>query len=273
MGSRRSRRPRPRTVAVGLLTCVVAVVGATVLMGSSATRVVTPTVTAGSTVTASVPPAEPVAARVAPVAAETTIAEVVGPVPYSDAPDGPVVGSLPVGGWWRDTKFLPVIARVPGWLQVRLPQRPNGLTGWIPESSAQLSSTTYGIVIDVTDHRLKLYDAGRLVLDAPAGVGTPDDPTPLGQFYLMEIGASRGAGWGPFVLATNAHSEAITSWEGSGDAFTAIHGPLGADAAIGDAGAEISHGCVRLHVADLARLAPVPLGAPVAIVAGTRPPW
>jgi hypothetical protein len=89
----------------------------------------------------------------------------------------------------------------------------------------------------------------------------------------MEIGASRGAGWGPFVLATNAHSEAITSWEGSGDAFTAIHGPLGADAAIGDSGGEISHGCVRLHVDDLSRLAAVPLGAPVAIVAGTRPPW
>ena len=75
------------------------------------------------------------------------------------------------------------------------------------------------------------------------------------------------------MLDTNAHSEAITSWEGSGDAFTAIHGPLGADAAIGDTGGEISHGCVRLHVDDLAQLAPVPPGTPVAIVADTRPPW
>ena len=58
-----------------------------------------------------------------------------------------------------------------------------------------------------------------------------------------------------------------------GDAFTAIHGPLGADAAIGDTGGEISHGCVRLHVDDLARLAPVPLGAPVVIVADPRPNW
>ena len=80
-------------------------------------------------------------------------------------------------------------------------------------------------------------------------------------------------GWGPFLVATNAHSETISSWQGSGDAFTAIHGPLGADAAIGTEGAEISHGCVRLHVEDLARLAPVPPGAPVAIVAPPPDPW
>ncbi len=244
-----------------------------VLMGSSATRVVAPSVTAGDPTTVLPPAADPAATPVAPVPAQTTIARVGGPVAYSAAPDGPPVGTLPVGGFWRDTKFLPVIGRAPGWLQVRLPQRPNGLTGWIPEAVAQLSTTTYGIVIDVTEHRLRLFDGGHEVLDAPAGVGTPDDPTPLGQFYLMEIDASRGPGWGPFVLATNAHSESISSWEGTGDAFTAIHGPIGADAAIGDTGAEISHGCVRLHVADLAQLAPVPLGAPVAVVGGARAPW
>ena len=261
-------------MAIATLTLALGLAGSTVvLMGSSSTVVVAPTVTATGSDTITHPVAGPAATPVAPVAAETTIAEVTGPVPYSAQPDGPPVGTLPIGSWWHDTKFLPVIARAPGWLQVRLPQRPNGLTGWIPESSAAISTTTFGIVIDVTDHRLQLYDGGRLVLDAPAGVGTPDDPTPLGDFYLMDIGPSRGAGWGPFVLATNAHSEAITSWEGSGDAFTAIHGPLGADAAIGDAGGEISHGCVRLHVDDLARLAPVPLGAPVTIVAATPSNW
>ncbi len=232
-------------VALGLAVSTV------VLMGSSSKVAVAPHVVAGPSRT--VLPTS-VTAPTVPVASETTIAQVSGPLAFSAQPDGPPVGTLPIGSWWGDTKFLPVIARVPGWLQVRLPQRPNGLTGWIPESSATLSTTTLGIVIDVTDHRLRLYDGGHLVLDAPAGVGTPDDPTPLGDFYLMDIGPSRGPGWGPFVLGTSAHSEAITSWEGSGDAFTAIHGPLGADAAIGAAGDEISHGCVRLHVEDLARL-------------------
>ena len=202
-----------------------------------------------------------------PVPARTTIAVVTGPVPYSAAPDGAPVGTIPVGSWWGDTKSLPVIAEAPGWLEVRLPQRPNGLTGWIPSGRALLTSTTYGVLIDVTSHRLRLYQEGVPVLDVPAGTGTADDPTPLGHFYVMDVAPSEGPGWGPFIVDTNAHSEAIVSWEGSGDAFTAIHGPLGADAAIGTAGGAISHGCVRLHDADLAQLSPLPPGAPVVIVA------
>ncbi len=201
-----------------------------------------------------------------PVPARTTIAEVTGPVPFFASPGGPQAGTLPMGSWWLPTKQLPVLARRPGWLRVRLPQRPNGLTGWIHAAGAKLSTTTYGILVDLRTRRVELYRSGRMVARFPAGIGTPDDPTPTGQFYVMEIEVSPGPGWGPFIVDTNAHSEAITSWEGSGDAFTAFHGPLGADAAIGTTGAAISHGCVRMHDADLARLAPVPLGAPVVIV-------
>ena len=152
---------------------------------------------------------------------------------------------------------------------MRLPERPNGSTGWIPSTTATLSQTTFGILIDVTTRRLQLYQAGHVVLDFPAGVGTTTDPTPLGQFYVMDVTAPEGPGYGPFMLDTNAHSEAILNWEGSGDAFTAIHGPIsaGADAQIGTAGAAISHGCVRLHDADLAQLNQVPPGAPVVITA------
>jgi len=120
-------------------------------------------------------------------------------------------------------------------------------------------------LIDVNSFRLKLYQAGEVVLDFPAGVGTVDDPTPLGDFYVMVIEDSPGPGYGPFLIGTNAHSEAIQSWQGSGDAFTAIHGPVGADAAIGTTGGQISHGCVRLHIADLKQLDGVPPGAPVVI--------
>ncbi len=209
------------------------------------------------------PPAPPPS----PVPARSAVAEVSGPIPYYASPGGPVAGNLPSGGFWLRTNYLAVIDQAPGWLEVRLPQRPNGLTGWIPADVAQISTTTYGILINITTKRVQLYESGKVVADLPAGVGTPNDPTPTGQFYVMTIAASPGPGWGPFLIDTNAHSEAITSWEGSGDAFTALHGPLGADAAIGTTGAAISHGCVRLHDADLAQLAPVPPGAPVVIVA------
>ncbi len=247
---------------MGAALSVMVVVGVVALGTSPATLQEPPPVTSAVPVTMPAPPPPP-----PPVPAQTTIAQVTGPVPYFSAPDGIPVGTIPVGSWWGQTKYVPVIAEAPGWLEIRLPQRPNGLTGWIPATSAQLSSTSYGILIDVTAHRVRLYHEGVPMLDLPAGTGTANDPTPLGQFYVMDVAPSEGPGWGPFILDTNAHSETITSWEGSGDAFTAIHGPLGADAAIGTTGGAISHGCVRLHDADLAQLSPVPPGTPVVIVA------
>ncbi len=76
-------------------------------------------------------------------------------------------------------------------------------------------------------------------------------------------------GYGPFVLATSNHSDTITDWEDSGDAIIAIHGPITSDAdqQIGTTGAAISHGCIRLHDADLALLAGIPAGTPINVVA------
>lgn len=197
----------------------------------------------------------------------TLIATVTGAVAYHSEPGGEQAGELPLGKWWQETKYLPVVEARGDWLKVRLPERPNGSTGWISAGDATLSSTSYGIRIDTTRRRVQLYESGKMVVEVPAGVGTQDDPTPLGDFYVMDVAPPPGPGWGPFVIDTNAHSETITSWQGSGDAFTAIHGPVGADAQIGTDGAAISHGCVRLHDEDLALFAQIVPGAPVVIVA------
>jgi lipoprotein-anchoring transpeptidase ErfK/SrfK len=45
----------------------------------------------------------------------------------------------------------------------------------------------------------------------------------------------------------------------------AIHGPLGSDAQIGTTGARVSHGCVRMHNADLLHMRLVPAGTPIDI--------
>jgi len=52
----------------------------------------------------------------------------------------------------------------------------------------------------------------------------------------------------------------------------AIHGPLGADAAIGTTGVAVSHGCVRLHDANLAQLRVVPSASPVQIISSAVSP-
>ncbi|WP_243407563.1 L,D-transpeptidase [Frankia canadensis] len=163
---------------------------------------------------------------------------------------------------------LPVIDQRPGWLRVRLPQRPNGSTGWLRRAGVGLTSTPYRIEVDALAARLRLYYANAPVLDVPAGVGTREHPTPTGSFYITRVVPPARAGFGDLVLVTSAHSPTATDYDDSLDASVAIHGPLDttADVAIGTRGAHIARGCVRLHLADLDRLREVPPGTPVDIL-------
>ncbi len=168
--------------------------------------------------------------------------------------------------WHGAATALPVIWAGPGWVYVRLAQRPNGSTAWVRDSDITLSSTAYRIVVNVETTTLSLYKNGTLDFSVPAGVGTTADPTPLGAYFVAFLSATPCSGYVPFVLVSSAHSNTISDWESSGDALMAIHGPLGADSAIGTTGAHVSHGCVRLHIADLVRLRGVPAGTPIDVV-------
>jgi hypothetical protein len=67
-------------------------------------------------------------------------------------------------------------------------------------------------------------------------------------------------------LVTSSHSETISDFQSSGDAIAAIHGPLGADDEIGETGAYVSHGCIRLHLDDLEVLGDLPAGTPIDVI-------
>ena len=199
--------------------------------------------------------------------ASTVLATVLANAPRYASP-GQVAPGTVTAGWYDRPSVLPVIATSPGWVQVRLAQRPNGSTAWLPDSDVTLGRTPYRIVINATTTQLALYDNGRLVFSAPAGVGTREDPTPAGDYFVAfdEQPPQPDSGYGPFIMVTSAHSPAIADWEGSGDAVIGIHGPLGDDAEIGTKGAQISHGCIRLHDQALERLAEVPPGTPIDVV-------
>jgi lipoprotein-anchoring transpeptidase ErfK/SrfK len=172
------------------------------------------------------------------------------------------------GSWYGYPSELPVIATEPGWLEVRLAQRPNESTTWIHQSQVTLTTTPYVIEVDLATMHLTVTKDGTQILDFPAGIGAPDDPTPPGNFFLAMKVPPPDPGYGAFVLATSDHSNTITDWEESGDAIIGIHGPItsGADQQIGTTGAAISHGCVRLHDAELAMLGGIPAGTPINIV-------
>jgi lipoprotein-anchoring transpeptidase ErfK/SrfK len=184
------------------------------------------------------------------------------------ASPGLVSGGTVPSRWYGRPSVLPVVATKPGWVKVRLAQRPNQSTAWVPAADIRLSSTPYRIVVNVTTMHLALYYHGRRVFTAPAGVGTTDDPTPTGHFFVAfdEPPPQPNPGYGPFIVVTSAHSPNIKDWENSGDAVIGIHGPLGDDSEIGTTGARVSHGCIRLHDRALMRLSKVPAGTPIDIV-------
>jgi hypothetical protein len=180
-------------------------------------------------------------------------------------PGGTQSGWVP-GSWHGARSVLPVISSRPGWVLVRLAQRPNGSTAWIRDSSFQRRFTPYRIVVNLATTHLALYYDGRKVFSTPAGVGTASDPTPAGQYFVAFFEAPPTPAYGAFVIVTSAHSDAISDWQGSGDAVIAIHGPLGSGQLIGTKGAMLSHGCVRLPEAALLRLRLVPAGTPIDII-------
>lgn len=212
----------------------------------------------------------PLPAVLVPPKGTILLATITAPTPYykasftKGAPKP--AGVVPVL-WHNSHVSLPVIAQKPGWLDVRLPQRPNGLTAWIRSTASSLSYTGYSMTINVTTMHLALFLRGVRILNAPAGIGAAGYPTPTGHFFIAYFAQPPSSGYGSFVIVTSAHSNTITDWEASGDAEIGIHGPLGMDTAIGTTGARVSHGCIRLHLSDLAVLRALPLGTPINITA------
>jgi lipoprotein-anchoring transpeptidase ErfK/SrfK len=257
---------RPATVAAALAGVIVVGAGSWLAMsgGSGAPA----PVARPSSAPVTTPPGKGAHPAPAASAGVTQVAIVLANSPRYDSPNHRVAGTV-LSTWEYRPSILPVIATRPGWVRVRLPQRPNGSTSWLPADDVALNVTTYRIVVNVTRKRLALYNHGKLVFTAPAGIGTTTDPTPRGHYFLAfdEAPPQPNPGYGPFIMVTSAHSPNIADWEGSGDALIGIHGPLGEDTAIGAGGARISHGCIRLHEPAQVKLRAVPPGTPIDIVA------
>jgi hypothetical protein len=153
------------------------------------------------------------------------------------------------------------------WIELRLPMRPNGRTGWVRREALDTFSVVHTqIVLDRAQHRLTLFRDGTVVLTAPIGVGKPSTPTPRGHFWITEKFAVHGAPvYGPYAMGTSDYST-LSDWPGGG--IVGLHGTDEPQLVPGDP----SHGCVRLHNSDIVRLARlVPIGTPLLIIYGVEP--
>jgi len=163
---------------------------------------------------------------------------------------------------------LPVIGHRTGadgvrWLQVRLPGRPNNLTGWIRMARTARSETTWHVVVDLSERRLNVYRRGRLVRVFSAVIGSRATPTPRGTYFVEEsVLLTAGQVGGPYALALSARSYVLQEFAG-GPGQIAVHGVWNVGGTMGTAA---SHGCVRLDTASITwlgeRIGP---GVPVTI--------
>jgi lipoprotein-anchoring transpeptidase ErfK/SrfK len=192
-----------------------------------------------------------------PAAAAPSAAKLLRRAVVRRAPGGEVVGRLgatrPLTG---SPTVVPVIARRTtkgrGWLRVRLPQRPNGATGWIAADGIVRVRLHWKVVIARASRRATILRDGRRTRTFRVVVGAPSTPTPLGRFFVAErVRQQRGSALGPWVLATSAYSHVLQEFDG-GPGQIGLHGRTGLPAPLGTAA---SHGCVRFADGAIAWLA------------------
>jgi lipoprotein-anchoring transpeptidase ErfK/SrfK len=200
------------------------------------------------------------------------IATVVAPVVARAAPDlsgrrvTVVQPTAPLGG---GVTSLMVTGRVLGddgrpWIRVRLPVRPNGTQGWIPQDVVRVRRTALRLRVDLSDRRLTLYRDGRVYRRVRVAVGRPEYPSPVGRFAVAELIRTRtpGAFLGPVVLPLTGFSERLNEYAG-GNGRVAIHGTSVPQFL----GTRASHGCIRVHNSDIVAIARIVRpGTPVEIV-------
>jgi lipoprotein-anchoring transpeptidase ErfK/SrfK len=149
------------------------------------------------------------------------------------------------------------------WLQVLLPIRPNGSTGWIRAADVTVASNPYTIDIALAEHRLVVRNGDTVVVDAAIGVGTASTPTPGGKYYLKELlqPPDPDGAYGPYAYGLSGYSNVLDDFNG-GDGVIGIHGTNEPEAI----GTDVSHGCIRVDNATITQMAGIlPLGTPVHI--------
>ncbi len=155
-----------------------------------------------------------------------------------------------------------------GWVEVYLPVRPNGSTGWVKAEDVLIQTVEHRVEVRLSDHELILYKAGEVIETYPVGVGRVDRPTPGGVYYIQELLAppDPNGPYGPFAYGLSAFTDvpALRNFAG-GQGIIGIHGTSDP----GSIGTQASSGCIRLHNEDIISITDegLPLGTPVDIFA------
>ncbi|MEM7275348.1 MAG: L,D-transpeptidase [Actinomycetota bacterium] len=150
-----------------------------------------------------------------------------------------------------------------GWLEVLLPVRPNGTTGWIRTSEVEQTVNPYRIEVDASAYELRILRFDEETLSTTVAIGNGATPTPLGRFYLVELlrPSDPGGLYGPYAYGLSGYSDTLDSYNG-GQGVIGIHGTDQPELL----GQDVSHGCIRVANPTIEEMVGfLPLGTPVHI--------
>lgn len=152
----------------------------------------------------------------------------------------------------------------PDWIQIYLPIRPNGATGWVRARSVRLLTTPYALSVRLRSHRLVVSLGSRVIRAFKIGVGRAVTPTPTGTYFITELlkQPDPAGPYGPFAYGLSAYSGVLSHFGRGGNGQIGIHGTDEPQFV----GTNVSHGCIRLRNPDILWLRQrLPLGTPVSI--------
>jgi lipoprotein-anchoring transpeptidase ErfK/SrfK len=151
------------------------------------------------------------------------------------------------------------------WIEVYLPVRPNGTSGFVKRTDVTLQSNPYRIEVRLGEFNLKVYEANEVIMDTTIAEASDNTPTPGGLYYTTELvkTANPGGAYGPYAYGLSGFSEVLQTFNG-GPGQLGIHGTNQPQLL----GTKVSHGCIRMSNEDITTLAGIlPLGVPVEILA------
>lgn len=175
-----------------------------------------------------------------------------------DGPDGkPFAKIAPeqFGETW-----LPVITRNRDWVQVLLPSKPNGSTGWIKSAEVAEAHSRFLVKVRLGSRTLEFFDDSRMIGSWKVAIGAAGTPTPTGRTFVLGQIEDDKQPFSPVILPLGTHSATLDSY-GGGPGTVALHGWTNPSVF----GKAISHGCVRVPDEALDLLRTVPTGTPVMV--------
>jgi len=149
------------------------------------------------------------------------------------------------------------------WVQVYLPERPNGSTGWVKGPEVTLALNPYRIQVMLNEFKLTVFKNDSQINEIAIGVAKDNTPTPGGLYYTTELikTPDPSGAYGPFAFGLSGFSDTLTTFNG-GPGQLGIHGTNQPNLI----GTKVSHGCIRMSNENITALSQLlPLGTPVQI--------